>query len=293
MRRNAAGLPPLVPMRRPSRSLVLSLSIHAALGVLVLRAVLGSAAWLAIPRAESKPAQETVRYVGIQGRVAPVAVEGREGGDGVPERRNAKPAPLPPPPSVVPSAVPPPPVASVPTEPPAGRGPLVGRGGALRGIEPAYTDERVWSELVPAPYVPLTQKQRVDSVIAERFRDYQDSLRVAQAARGRDGSDWTVEKGGYKWGLDRSFIRLGPLSIPTALLGLLPMNNASMQGNVFASERMRRQDAWSREINEQAQRSLNEDEFRVAVKRLRERKEKERLQKKAERETIATPGGSE
>lgn len=280
-------------MRRPSRSFALSLSIHAVLGVFVLRAVLGSASWLAIPRGESRPAAETVRYVGLAGRVAPVAVEGREGGDGIPERPNSEPTPLPPAPSVVPSALPPAPAASAPVDPPSGRGPLVGRGGPLRGIEPAYTDERVWSELVPAPHVPLSQKQRVDSVIGERFKDLQDSLRIAQANKGPDGSDWTVEKGGYKWGVDKQFIRLGPLSIPTALLGLLPMNSASMQGNVFASERRRQQDAWSREINEQAQRSMNEDEFRIAVKRLRERKEKERMQKKGERETIAGQSGGE
>ena len=280
-------------MRRPSGSLILSLSFHAVLGVVVLRAMLGSAAWLQIPQNDSKPAQETVRYVGLAGRVAPTPVKGREGGNGIPERKiENPPAAVPPAPRVIPTTLPPAPVASMPPEPPSGYGPLVGRGGPLRGIEPAYTDQRVWTDLVNAPTMPKTAKQRVDSVIADRFSHIQDSLRVAQANQGRDPRDWTVEKGGYKWGMDPKFIRLGPVSIPTTLLALLPMNKA-LQGNVFAAERRRQQDAWSREINEQAQRSLNEDEFRVAVKRLRERKEKERQLKKGERETIAGPSESE
>jgi hypothetical protein len=129
----------------------------------------------------------------------------------------------------------------------------------------------------------------VDSVIAERFGRHRDSMALAEGA-GRKAecpptvtacSDWTVEKGGHKWGIDASAIRLGPVSIPTALLALLPLNRAGMQGNVFAAERKRQQDAWSREIADQAQRAMNEDEFRVAVKRLRERKERERAAARA------------
>lgn len=279
-------------MRRPSGSLILSLSVHAVLGVAVMRSVLGSATWLSVPNREAKPAQETISYARLPGRIAARPVEGRDGGDGIPRREpDANPTPLPAAPTEVPTTIPSAPVTAAPTTPPSGSGPLVGRGGPLKGVEPAYTDGRVWSDLVPAPIIKLTPKERVDSVIAERFAEYRDSLRVAQAAKGPDGSDWTVEKGGYKWGLDRQYIRLGPLSIPTALLGLLPMNSAKAQGNVFAAERARQQNAWSREINEQAQRSLNEDDFRIAVKRLRERKEKERLQKKGERETIAGSEG--
>lgn len=277
-------------MKRPSGSLLVSLSIHAALGVLVLRAVLGSPDWFSLPRRADKPSQEAIRYVAIAGRVAPVPVTGREGGDGRPERE-AKPVVMPPAPVTVPSEIPRTPTAvPAPPEPAAGRGPLVGRGGPLKGIEPAYTDGRVWAELVPAPPVRLSPKERVDSVIADRFSAYRDSLALAQAQAGRDPTDWTVEKGGYKWGMDPRFIRLGPVSIPTALLALLPMNRAVGQGNVLATERRRQQDAWSREIAEQAQRSMNEDEFRVAVKRLRERKERER---QARRPEAVTASGSE
>jgi hypothetical protein len=148
----------------------------------------------------------------------------------------------------------------------------------------------VWAPLDAGPAVVLSPKQRIDSVIASRIQEFQDSIRIADGSK-RDPTDWTFEKGGQKWGMDSKYIRLGPLSIPTALLGLLPMNNAALQGNVFAAERARQQNAWSREIAEQAQRAMNEDEFRTAVKRLRERKERERQAKKAE-ETVAGRGES-
>lgn len=269
-------------MRRPSSSFILSLSLHAVLGVFVMRAVLGSATWLSFGASrDDKPAEETIRYARLPGRIAPTPVEGREGGDGLPVREKpTPPAPMPRAPLEVPSIVPAPSNPSV--VPPSGNGPLVGRGGPLRGIEPAYNDGRVWSDLVPAPPVKLSARERIDSVIADRFSDYRDSVRLAEGDASKDPSDWTVTKGGYKWGLDPRFIRLGPISIPTPLLALLPLNKAAMQGNVLAAQRSKQQNAWSREIQEQAQRSLNEDEFRVAVKRLRERKEKERAARRAE-----------
>jgi len=88
--------------------------------------------------------------------------------------------------------------------------------------------------------------------------------------------------------MDQQAIRLGKVSIPTALLGLLPFN---MQGNPIAAERDRSQASMRAEILYQSQRALNEDEFRKAVKSLRERKERERqAQEKARApKTVATP----
>jgi hypothetical protein len=84
--------------------------------------------------------------------------------------------------------------------------------------------------------------------------------------------DWTVEKNGKKYGIDKQYIRLGKFSIPTALLALLPFN---AQMNPTVSDRNRQQMAMRMDIMEHAQMSLNEEEFRRAVKAIRERKERE------------------
>jgi len=84
--------------------------------------------------------------------------------------------------------------------------------------------------------------------------------------------DWTVEKNGKKYGIDQQYIRLGKFSIPTALLALLPFN---AQTNPTVADRNRQQMAMRMDIMEHAQMSLNEEEFRRAVKAIRERKERE------------------
>jgi hypothetical protein len=114
-------------------------------------------------------------------------------------------------------------------------------------------------------------KQTIDSLIADAIAPYNDS--VAAAAQRRDPTDWTIEKGGYKWGIDRRAIRLGPVSIPTALLAMLPLN---LQGNPATMERDRTYAAMNRDITWHAQQAINEADFMKAVRSIRERKERDR-----------------
>ncbi|MEP7348283.1 MAG: hypothetical protein ABI877_23660, partial [Gemmatimonadaceae bacterium] len=86
--------------------------------------------------------------------------------------------------------------------------------------------------------------------------------------------DWTVEKNGRKYGIDKQFIRLGKFSIPTPLLALLPFNR--VQANPIAAEEGRKQLVMRMDIMEHAQNAMNEEEFRRAVKAIRERKEREK-----------------
>ena len=92
-------------------------------------------------------------------------------------------------------------------------------------------------------------------------------------AAGRDPTDWTIKKGGYKWGIDKHAIRLGPVSIPTALLAMLPLN---IQGNPQTMERDRAYAAMNRDITWHAQQAINDADFMKAVRSIRERKERER-----------------
>ena len=205
----------------------------------------------------------------------------RAGGDGRPPS-DAAPTEAPPLPALgdVPTGVPVAPGEAPPSE---GVGPLIGGGGPLRGIQPTFTDQRLWvspSDIVIAPIVPLTRADTLRLMLRRRAIAFVDSLaRLPVDPAGRQG-DWTFERGGKKYGVDGQFIRLGDFTIPTNLLALLPMN---VQGNPMALERARNLDAMRLQIVEQAARSIRDEEFRNAVNALRERKERERREAEAAR----------
>lgn len=182
-------------------------------------------------------------------------------------------------PSDVPSSVPTAPAE--PREPSGGSGPLIGGGGPLAGIQPTFTDQRLWvdhSNVVIAPIVPLSRADTLRQRLAERIVAVEDSLMSLFPEGARRPGDWTVNLGGKKYGVDPGFIRLGNFRLPTAVLAMLPMN---IQANPIAMERARRLDAMRNEIQLQAARSYRDDEFYAAVRALRERKERERREREA------------
>ena len=251
--------------KRLSQPFLVSVGVHVVVAVALMR--------MLIVNMELSPTQkrQTVReqhvgFVRISGGVK-VPVPGRSGGDGKPltPREIHVAAPV-----SIPTTVPAPsgPVTKATEE---GAGPLVGTGGPTRGVRPQYSDPRVWEPPGPVVSAPKSVKQTIDSLIAIAIAPYNDS--VAAAAQRRDPTDWTIEKGGYKWGIDRRAIRLGPVSIPTALLAMLPLN---LQGNPSTMERDRRYAAMNRDITWHAQQAINEADFMKAVRSIRERKERER-----------------
>jgi hypothetical protein len=129
----------------------------------------------------------------------------------------------------------------------------------------------VWEPPGKIVAAPKTVAQTIDSLIADAIAPYNDS--VAAVAQRRDPTDWTIKKGGYRWGVDKQAIRLGPFSIPTALLAMLPLN---LQGNPTTMERDRSFNAMNRDISIHAQQAINEADFMKAVRSIRERKERER-----------------
>ena len=183
-----------------------------------------------------------------------------------------------------------------PREPSGGSGPLIGGGGPLAGIQPTFTDQRLWvdhSNVVIAPIVPLSRADTLRQRLAERIVQVEDSLMNLFPEGARRPGDWTTTIGGKKYGVDPGFIRLGNFRLPTAVLAMLPMN---VQANPIAMERARRLDAMRNEIQLQAARSYREDEFYAAVRALRERKEKERREREAVLRNApppaATPGSA-
>lgn len=222
---------------------------------------------------------------------APTTEAPRAGGDGRTPSDRASDADAPAPvPLVAPTEVP---TAVFPSTGPArrdpsGTGPIIGGGGPVAGIQPAFTDPRLWlppADRVTAPNAPVTRADTLRAMLAERTAAYLDSLSALPVER-RPG-DWTFERGGKVYGMDERFIRLGDFKIPTVLLAALPLN---AQSNPIARERALRLDAMRQEIQYQAARQARDDEFRAAVRALRERKERERKEAEAARKsTVAEP----
>jgi hypothetical protein len=250
--------------KRLSKPFLVSVGVHLVVAVALMRMLIVNMDLSSTRKKEAVPEQR-VGFVRIGGVKTPVP--GKSGGDGKPltPREIHVVAPV-----AVPTTIP---VSSGPptktTE--EGTGPLVGTGGPTRGVRPQYSDPRVWEPPGGVAAKPQTVKQTLDSLIAEGIAPYNDS--VAAAAQRRDPTDWTIEKGGYKWGIDRKAIRLGPVSIPTALLAMLPLN---LQGNPTTIQRDRAFASMNADINWHAQQAINEADFMKAVRSIRERKERER-----------------
>lgn len=204
-----------------------------------------------------------------------------DGGDGRTAAPNVGVAPVLRAPVTVPSTLPPAPRIPAPTEEPGGSGPLVGGGGPLRGVQPSYGDGRVWP--VPGALVtaPKSEDERRDSLLASRLQRYRDSLNLAgNSELGPDARPSWVYKGknGSEWGLDKNTIKLGKFSLPSALLYQLPL--AKYQGDISRDRERNLRDA---DMSYAVRRGITEEQFREAVKAIRERKERERREAEAQK----------
>lgn len=268
--------------RRFSPAVLVSLAAHVVVGVVIVQSlhVPSRFTWLFTREKPAAVPVERIGFLSIPRGTGP-AVAGRRGGDG--SSVTTVPAPALVAPSVTPDRIPPAPAAGV--APVTGTGPLVGGGGPTRGVRPSYTGPEVWATPGTILTAPRTTAQVIDDAIRADIGRITDSV-LALGPR-RDPSDWTIERNGRKWGIDQRAIRLGPVSIPTAVLALLPIN---AQANPITSQRERQINYMQRDIAFHAQRSINENEFKTAVRNLRLRKERERAeqqQQQKEREPEA------
>ena len=257
---------PMRGKKRVSPSFVISVGVHAVVATALMRMLILSADDFTTRSRPPAEKGERVSFVAVKpGAAAPTM--GRIGGDGRPVQSREIRVQAP---TMIPQGIPAPnsePRVTVEE----GTGPLVGGGGPVRGVRPSYSDPRLWQPPTPIVTPPKSVAETIDALIVEGIKPYNDSL--ARVAERRDPTDWTMEKGGYKWGIDKRAIRLGPVSIPTALLALLPLN---IQGNPIQMDRDRTYAAMHREIAWHAQQGVNEADFAKAVRSIRERKERER-----------------
>jgi hypothetical protein len=258
-------------MRRPSGSLLVSIALHIVFGaglIWVLSIPYPFHDWMHLtPQPEEPP--ERISYVTLPSAGGGGGAAEQEPGPAVTSRQT-RPLRAP---TAVPSAVPTPVPGAQPAQPSGGGGRGTGTGSGLRqGISPSFEDARVWLPPGEVQGTPKSPSERLDSALVSVLRTHQDSLNALAESRGRQPGDWTFETGGKKWGIDRNKIYIGDHSIPTAILALLPLNSGT---NPIKNREERALNAQRLEIQEQAQRAMNEEEFREAVKRIRERKERE------------------
>ncbi len=266
-----------VPPRRDYRSLATSLALHIVGIALLVRIVMVPGTLTSFFRQDPRiapTAPERLIYVPLPPRGdTSVARAQVDGGD----NRRAAPdvgvAPMLRAPITVPTTLPPAPRVTVMPGEPGGSGPLIGGGGILRGVQPAFGDGRLWTETGPLIGAPKTDDERRDSVFASRLGRYQDSLNLAERGQVGPGERpaWIFNRGGQEYGIDKNKIRLGKFSLPSALLYQLPL--ARYQGDI---SKQRERDMMTAEMFDQTHRRLNEEQFRAAVKAIRERKERER-----------------
>jgi hypothetical protein len=210
--------------------LLLSALLHVAVVLLMLQAVFAPRTFLDWFRmSDPDRVEERLVYVQVAPRTEPpVAVE-----PVAPPSRPASTTSVPSvsevpaaPPAAVASSIPPTALADTGSGPPVGSG----VGGAPRLVgSPSYADERIFST---KPFVPLPERTGIarleynlDSALAVLRK--QDSLAVGR----RSPTDWTIGEGNTKVGLDEKWIYIGPVKLPTFLLGLVPLNNLQANPN--------------------------------------------------------------
>lgn len=254
--------------RRLAPSLLVSVGVHTVVAIALMQMLILNGDFSSKPKPPAAAREEHVGFVALPRAGVKTPTQGRSGGDGRPAKSREIHVVAP---AAIPTTLPAPTAPVAKSTDDEGVGPLVGTGGPARGIRPQYSDPRVWAPPGKIVAAPKTVAQTIDSLIADAIGPYNDS--VAAVGQGRDPTDWTIEKGGYKWGMDRRAIRLGPVSIPTALLAMLPLN---LQGNPITMQRERSYAAMHRDITWHAQQAINEADFMKAVRSIRERKERER-----------------
>jgi hypothetical protein len=259
--------------RRPSAALAISIVLHIVLGAGIIGLLIMPHAyydWLHLRKGQ-EPVVERIGFVAMPETQTGPTNPGKAGGDNRPLSKT-KPKELVAP-QATPSALPAAPAgAAKAAQPEGGAGQVVGQGGATAGVAPVYSEKGkgLWVPPAAVPTAPKATTQRYDSVLSSMVKAHNDSLEAM--GKEREPGDWTFGKN-KDWGINQKWIKLGPVQLPTALLGLLPLN---VTGNPITAQREAQLNAMHSDIAFHAQQAINEDQFRQAVKEERERIEKQR-----------------
>lgn len=162
-------------------------------------------------------------------------------------------------------------------------------------IGPALGTGRLWVRPLPLPPKELAARLKpshealVDSAVTAIVQGYLDSIAREPGADQVKLPDWTTEVAGTKFGLDSRNIYIAGLKIPAAVLALLPIPSGGNQQRALDHN-----GEWiAEDLRRAAQRATTLDEFKQAVRDLRERKKYEKELERAQRERPDSAKGKE
>ncbi|MGI9042327.1 MAG: hypothetical protein ACR2HK_14705 [Gemmatimonadales bacterium] len=262
--------------RRPWSAIVVSVALHALLAVF---------GWVGgrEPTVPRRPPQMIVLAPpGDDERAVEMNYRTEPGAPRMPARgtRPVSP-PLPPARAAAPELDRTPPVPADTGGPPVPRPsrPAIGR------IGPGLAEGRLWVRPLPLPPKELAARlkknhaQLVDSAVTAIVQGYLDSLASDPAARTVGLPSWTAEVAGKKFGLDSKNIYIAGLKIPAAVLALLPIPAGNIDQNRAYNHLM----GLRADLQQAARRADNLEEFKVRIREMRLRKEREREFEAAQR----------
>lgn len=227
-----------------------------------------------------------VRYV----RVAPRGQAPAVTPSATPTARRAAPPVIVPKAGNIPVGIPAPVAPTAPTEVAIGAG---GTGAASGrdpgigfGLRPGVPDGRLATNPMSIARAPETDGQRAERALSAIYGQYLDSARAALANPQRAPGDWSWGgKDGDKWGWDAKGIHVAGVTIPNVVLAALPLDMGPGGRNMNAITDARTESFIRGDIKSHAG-LMTEDEFRAAVRRVRERvdrERRERMEKEKER----------
>ena len=162
----------------------------------------------------------------------------------------------------------------------------------VQRLGPAFGDGRLWVR--PLPFTPAELAARIgggapqstiDSLVSEMIQGYLDA--VAAGAGELRPPSWVTSVGGQTVGVDPMWIHLGPIKLPTFLLGLIPLN---VQANPQQAAQARRWADMRQMIQVQGARDAALDDIGRAARALREQRDADREFERNQRTPPPTGG---
>lgn len=144
-------------------------------------------------------------------------------------------------------------------------------------LRPSIGEGVLWVRPLPLPPGELAQRltrshyELVDSAVSEIVQAYIDSIIRAPVPYDNKPPSWTTTIGGKTFGIDSRNIYLGGLKIPSAILALLPIPSTSNLDLRYA-QRMR---DIQEDLQYAAQRARTMEDFKTAIRQLREQRQAE------------------
>ena len=151
-------------------------------------------------------------------------------------------------------------------------------------LGPGLGDGRLWVQPLPLPPRDLARRLKrseaelVDSVVRATIQAFLDSIALQPDVATAPPPDWTTKIAGSKFGMDSKNIYIAGLRIPVAVLALLPL-----QGGNQANALDHSADQIYRDLRRAAARAATLDDFKRAIRDLREQKAREREFERAQR----------